>query len=274
MVRKSLDRAREESPLDVSPLKSMKSLKADLAIPEGAKIGLKPRDRAILSDSSPRLSGLRMAIVGCLSLSDRATTSPTTRIAGAWTSCSFALSTISPRVSTTTLSSGLHPLSMRAAGVFGSRPPRRRAETFSASLETPIRTTMVPPTRARASQSSSSSFPGSSWPVRMVTWEAYFRWVSGIPTAPGTARALVTPETSSTGTPCSLITSSSSPPLPNRKGSPPFNRTTFFPSLAFATIRASMSSCSRVCFPPNFPQSIFSALSGRVARISSPGSWS
>ncbi|AET65179.1 Xaa-Pro dipeptidase [Methanothrix harundinacea 6Ac] len=40
MVRKSLDRAREESPLDVSPLKSMKSLKADLAIPEGAKIGL------------------------------------------------------------------------------------------------------------------------------------------------------------------------------------------------------------------------------------------
>ena len=40
MVRKSLDRAREESPLDVSPLKSMKSLKADLAIPQGAKIGL------------------------------------------------------------------------------------------------------------------------------------------------------------------------------------------------------------------------------------------
>jgi len=117
---------------------------------EGARIGLKPRDRAILSDSSPRLSGLRMAIVGCLSLSDRATTSPTTRIAGAWTSCSFALSTISPRVSTTTLSSGLHPLSMRAAGVFGSRHPRRRAETFSVSLETPIKPTIVPPTRPRA----------------------------------------------------------------------------------------------------------------------------
>ncbi len=40
MVRKSLDRARAESPLVVEPLRSLKSLKSDLAIPEGARIGL------------------------------------------------------------------------------------------------------------------------------------------------------------------------------------------------------------------------------------------
>jgi len=40
MVRKSLERAREESPLEVSPLKSLRNLKADLGIPEGARIGL------------------------------------------------------------------------------------------------------------------------------------------------------------------------------------------------------------------------------------------
>jgi len=40
MVRKSLERAREESPLEVSPLKSLRNLKTDLGIPEGAKIGL------------------------------------------------------------------------------------------------------------------------------------------------------------------------------------------------------------------------------------------
>ncbi|UEC43664.1 MAG: Xaa-Pro aminopeptidase [Methanothrix sp.] len=40
MVRKSLDRAREESPLEVRQLRSLKTLKADLAIPPGARIGL------------------------------------------------------------------------------------------------------------------------------------------------------------------------------------------------------------------------------------------
>jgi Xaa-Pro aminopeptidase len=40
MVRKSLERAREESPLQVSPLKGLRNLKADLGILEGAKIGL------------------------------------------------------------------------------------------------------------------------------------------------------------------------------------------------------------------------------------------
>jgi len=40
MMRKSFERAREESPLDVKPLKSLRTLKEDLGIPSGAKIGL------------------------------------------------------------------------------------------------------------------------------------------------------------------------------------------------------------------------------------------
>ena len=40
MIHKSLERAREESPLEVRPRKSLKSLKADLGLPDGASIGL------------------------------------------------------------------------------------------------------------------------------------------------------------------------------------------------------------------------------------------
>jgi Xaa-Pro dipeptidase len=40
MVRKSLERSREESPLEVSPMRSLRNLKANLGIPEGAKIGM------------------------------------------------------------------------------------------------------------------------------------------------------------------------------------------------------------------------------------------
>jgi Xaa-Pro aminopeptidase len=40
MIRKSLERASQESPLPVQPLRSLKSLKKDLDLPAGAKIGL------------------------------------------------------------------------------------------------------------------------------------------------------------------------------------------------------------------------------------------
>ena len=40
MIHKSLERAREESPLEVRPRKSLKSLKADLSLPDDASIGL------------------------------------------------------------------------------------------------------------------------------------------------------------------------------------------------------------------------------------------
>src|SRR2546423_275604 len=44
----------------------------------------------------------------------------------------------------------------------------------------------------------------------------------------------------------------SSPPRPNKNGSPPFNRTTFFPSRVFSTSNALICSCVSVC-PGSFP---------------------
>lgn len=40
MIKRSLERAAEESPLDVRPLRNMRNLKSDLGIPNGAAIGL------------------------------------------------------------------------------------------------------------------------------------------------------------------------------------------------------------------------------------------
>lgn len=40
MMKKSLERARQESPLEVRPLKNMRNLKSDLGVPSGATIGL------------------------------------------------------------------------------------------------------------------------------------------------------------------------------------------------------------------------------------------
>lgn len=40
MMRRSLERAIQESPLEVRPLKNMRNLKSDLGVPEGATIGL------------------------------------------------------------------------------------------------------------------------------------------------------------------------------------------------------------------------------------------
>jgi len=40
MMKRSLERARQESPLEVLPLKNMRNLKSDLGIPSGATIGL------------------------------------------------------------------------------------------------------------------------------------------------------------------------------------------------------------------------------------------
>jgi len=40
MVKRSLERAKQESPLDVKPLKGLRNLKSDLGIPSGAVIGL------------------------------------------------------------------------------------------------------------------------------------------------------------------------------------------------------------------------------------------
>ena len=76
----------------------------------------------------------------------------------------------------------------------------------------PIRITSVPGTAARAAQSvCSEGLPGSSCPVTTVNEVASPRWVTGIPAAAGAAIALVTPGTTSKGTPAAASASASSP---------------------------------------------------------------
>ena len=91
-----------------------------------------------------------------------------------------------------------------------------------------MRITSVPPARASDSQSTPPGRVSSpTWPVTTVTEVDRPRWVTGIPAAAGTAIAEVTPGTTSQGTPAWLDSASaSSPPRPNRNGSPPFSRTT------------------------------------------------
>ena len=73
---------------------------------------------------------------------------------------------------------------------------------------------------------SASTPPGLAWAVTKVTAWAWSRWVRGMPAEAAQARAAVTPGTTKTGTPAARTASSSSPPRPKTKGSPPFNRTT------------------------------------------------
>ena len=61
--------------------------------------------------------------------------------------------------------------------------------------------------------------------------------------AEGTAIALLTPGTTSNGTPAAMHASASSPPRPNTKGSPPLRRTTRFPAVPFSTSSALICSC-------------------------------
>ena len=69
------------------------------------------------------------------------------------------------------------------------------------------------------------------------------RWVTGMPAQAGAATALLTPGTTSNGTPAATSASASSPPRPKTKGSPPLRRTTARPSSALRTSRALISSC-------------------------------
>ena len=61
------------------------------------------------------------------------------------------------------------------------------------------------------------------------------------------------PLTISTGMPASRRCSTSSPPRPKMKGSPPFRRTTFSPSRAAISISFSMKACGVLLQPPRLP---------------------
>ena len=80
--------------------------------------------------------------------------------------------------------------------------------------------------------------PRSSWPLTTRNADATPRCVTGMPAAAGAATALVTPGTTSYGTPARCSASASSPPRPNTNGSPPFSRTTRRPRRAARIISA------------------------------------
>ncbi len=133
-----------------------------------------------------------------------------------------------------------------AAGVSGARPPAISASAMAARVDMPMRITRVPPARASASQSGApASAPGAppTRPVTTVTDEATPRWVTGMPATAGAANAEVTPGTTSNGMPACTSASTSSPPRPKTKGSPPLRRTTTSARRPCSTSSRAISSC-------------------------------
>ena len=63
LMRRSLERASEESPLEVRPLKNMRNLRSDLEIPSGATIGLELDEYPVLGPLDHIIrSGMTVAV--------------------------------------------------------------------------------------------------------------------------------------------------------------------------------------------------------------------
>src|SRR5690606_22095273 len=73
------------------------------------------------------------------------------------------------------------------------------------------------------------------------------------PSEAGAAMPLVTPGTTSNGTPAASSASASSPPRPKTNGSPPFSRQTLLPAWPRATRIRLISSCDMLGPPPCLP---------------------
>ena len=86
--------------------------------------------------------------------------------------------------------------------------------------------------------------------------------------ADGAAIPAVTPGTTCTGTPWRARWAASSPPRPNRKGSPPFSRTTQLWRPASSTSTALVEGWGTEWWPRRLPTKCFSAPSGTKARTS------
>src|SRR5205823_14917100 len=114
-----------------------------------------------------------------------AATAPTTIVEGAGTSCTPIVASVA-RV---TCCSDRVPQWMAATGVSVGRPPATRRSAITLARAAPMSTTMVPPTRAIASQSTAMPDDGSSWPVTTVNDSAVCRIVTGMPAYAGTAIA-------------------------------------------------------------------------------------
>src|SRR5437762_142553 len=120
--------------------------------------------------------------------------------------------------------------------------------------------TSVRPLRASACQSGSA--PSFVCPVTKMTPRAASRCVTGMPEA----SPAVMPGITSASMPAARSASSSSPPRPNTKGSPPLSRTTLLPCCAYCTISRSMNSCGVLLQPPRLPTSMTFASERACAR--------
>ena len=128
------------------------------------------------------------------------------------------------------------PSCTTATGVSAGRPPASSASANASIRSTPIISTIVPRSRASASQSVRlCGWPGATCPdTTTISW-ATPRWLTGTSATAGTAKALVTPGTTVTGTPASAQARTSSKPRPKTYGSPPLSRTTNRPARACST---------------------------------------
>ena len=104
-------------------------------------------------------------------------TLPTTIVTGG----SSSTEPRAPSVVRTVRCSGRVPHRTAATGVDADRPPAIRHSAMAARVATPMRITIVPPTRATASQSVSAAAHGCSWPVTTVNDVERPRWVRGTP---------------------------------------------------------------------------------------------
>ena len=121
-----------------------------------------------------------------------------TRVAGGWMPAARTSSAIVRSVPVTTRCSGQKAIWIIAAGVSGLRPHSIRRLAMLATLCTAIRNTSVS-SRASAPQSI-RLLPSHSWPVTIVTDDAFARWVTAMPAESGAASDDDTPGTTSKGT--------------------------------------------------------------------------
>ena len=148
------------------------------------------------------------------------------------------------RVARTLRCDGSPASAMVAAGVAGSIPWSISSADTAGSVATPIMITSVVLARASADQSRVlPGWSGGRCAETMVTPWVRLRWVSGMPASAGAAIAELTPGMTVTGTPASAQASSSSPPRPKMKLSPPFSRTTRRPASPCSTSSSLIRSC-------------------------------
>ena len=158
-----------------------------------------------------------------------------------WVSRSSA---ICASVDQTVRSVGMLPSATTATGVEDGRPAATRRAAMAGRFCTAMSSTTVPRIRATASHSTSEpGWSGGRWPLITVNSCATPRWVTGMPTSPGTEMELERPGTTVTGTPASSHAWISSNPRPKTKLSPPLKRTTRLPARARSTMTRLISSC-------------------------------